>query len=257
MEHLGVDWYSALLFDVRFALEIDQEHESENDVDLPQMYARYTREVNDASPPPSPTDVDFGVIYFHAICFPGLEIASHKPEFLWSLTPSFRRTLSSEMVEIFYLRIHETAVCGACVLERRDYKFLLALHEACGFDRRLDGEDITRFFEFPRMAMYPCQPYPGYCLHEWPACMGCFSVHTPIVDNFGIDWKTPALSSLSSKSSSPCSDGIVPVHYLPCESEVEVSALHFHGNYQRELLRSISGLVMIFIISRNFLNQLQ
>ncbi len=227
------------------------------------MYARYTREVNDASPPPSPTDVDFGDIYLKVrpprdMLAPGLEIASYKPEFLWSLTPSFRRTLSSEMVEeIFYLRIRETAVYGACVLERRDYKFLLALHEACGFDRKRDGEDISRFFEFPRMAMYPCQPYPGYRLHQWPACMGCFSIHTPIVDNFGIDWKTPAPSPLPSRSSSPCSDYIVPVHTLPCESEVEVSALHFYRNYRRELLRSILGLVMIFIISRNFLNQPQ
>ncbi|PBK61705.1 hypothetical protein ARMSODRAFT_981277 [Armillaria solidipes] len=159
LEHLGVDWYSALLFDVRFTLEIDQEHESENDVDLPKMYARYTREVQDSSPPPSPMDVDFGIIYLAVrpprdMLTPGLEIASYKPEFLWSLTPSFRQTLSSEMVEkIFYMRIRETAVYGACILERRDYKFLRALHEACGFDRKRDEEDISRFFEFPRMTM--------------------------------------------------------------------------------------------------------
>ncbi len=116
---------------------MDQEHESENDVDLPQMYARYTREVNDAFSPPSPTDVDFGVIYLNV-----------RP---------------------------------------------------------------------PR------------------------------------DMLSPGLGI----TSSPCSDDIVPVYCLPCESEVEVSAPHFYRNYRRELLRSILGLVMIFIISRDFLNQLQ
>ncbi len=82
---------------------------------------------------------------------PGLEGASYKPEFLWSFTPSFQETSSSEMVEkIFHMMIHETAVYGACILERRDYKFLCALHEACGFDRRRDGEDIT----FLRIPLY-------------------------------------------------------------------------------------------------------
>ncbi|KAK0472596.1 hypothetical protein IW261DRAFT_1570686 [Armillaria novae-zelandiae] len=256
-EHLGVDWYSALLFDVRFALEIDQAHVSENDVDLPQMYARYAREVNDAFPPPSPTDDNFGIIYLTVrpprdMLTPGPESASYKPEFLWSLTPNFQETLSSEIVEkVFHIMIRETAVYGACILERRDYKFLRALHEACGFDR--DGEDISRFFEFPRMTMYPCQPYPGYRYHEWPTCRGCLSLHTPIVDNFGIDWKTPPPSPLSSRSSSPFSDLTEPTRDLSCEPELEASALPFHRNYRRELLRSIVGLVLIFIISKTFL----
>ncbi|KAG7439944.1 uncharacterized protein BT62DRAFT_1013285 [Guyanagaster necrorhizus] len=227
MDHIGVDWYSALLFEVH----------------------------PDSSSSQLRLHISSGNIYLavrppHEISTPGLEGQACKPEFVWSLTPDFGEIISTENTKnIFKIRIRETAVYGACVLERRDYGFLRTIHEACGFKNKHDGKDISCFFDFPQMTMYPCQPYIGYRLQGWPACDACWGVHIPLVDNFGIDWATTPPSPLSSRLPSSCSNHSMSVQ---CTSSIsELSTRPWWSISRLNVFMAILGLLTIFVVSRD------